>query len=184
MTRITKSVEERRQEIVDMARKLFTEKGFDNTAISDISKELNIAQGLTYHYFKSKTELLYAVIDEVVKEEVEVKAKIMLEQKGKAIDSLAFFIADKSTARDYYNESFPSLTGDQAIMEYIRRRIATYMEPIVLELIERGNKDGSWSCSHPKETASFIMYGMSGELTSPEDITMTILLKVLGSSNN
>ena len=47
-------------------------------------------------------------------------------------------------------------------------------------MIERGNKDGSWNCSHPKETANFIMYGMSGEPTAPKEITMNIILKVLG----
>ena len=51
-------------------------------------------------------------------------------EQVKAIDSLAIFIADKYSAPDFYNKSFPSVTEDQAIMEYIRRKIAAYMEPI------------------------------------------------------
>ena len=57
MTRITKAPEERRQEIIDTAMKVFYEKGYEKTSISDIAKEMNVAQGLCYRYFSSKEEL-------------------------------------------------------------------------------------------------------------------------------
>jgi len=179
LSRITKPVEERRQEIIDMARKLFIENGFDKTAVSDISKKLNVAQGLTYHYFKSKSELLYAVIDEILKEEAVIMEEIILEHKGKAIDCLSVLISNKSKMENY-GELFPSLAEDQAIMEYAKRKMATSTEPIVLALIERGNKDGSWNCPYPRETASFIMNGISGKLSSSEQIAINIILRVLG----
>ena len=34
--------------------------------------------------------------------------------------------------------------------------------PPLISLIEQGNTDGSWKCEYPKETAIFIMQGMSG----------------------
>jgi len=118
---ITKSVEERRQEIIDMERKLLVENGFEKTAVSDISKKLNVAQGLAYHYFKSKSELLYAVIDEILKEEAAITAKTISEHKGKAIDCLSVLISNKSEMENY-GELFPSLAEDQAIMEYAKSK--------------------------------------------------------------
>ena len=179
MPRITKTVEERRQEIIDMARKLFIENGFDKTTVSDISKELNIAQGLTYHYFKSKTELLYAVIDEVIKEEAAITEQIMEEYKGKAKDCLSVLLANKSKMENY-GKMFPPLE-DQAIMEFVRRKMAASTEPIVLALIERGNNDKSWNCPYPKETAHFILNGISGKPNSSEQIIINIILRVLGT---
>ena len=44
--RISKEPEERKQEIVETAMKLFCEKGYEKTSISDIAKEMNVAQGL------------------------------------------------------------------------------------------------------------------------------------------
>ena len=61
--RVTKDSEERKSEIVVVAEKLFSENGIGKTAVSAIVKELNVAQGLFYYYFKSKDD----VIDEIVK---------------------------------------------------------------------------------------------------------------------
>lgn len=57
MARITKLPEERRKEIIDTAIKLFYEKSYEKTTISDIAKEINVAQGLCYRYFPSKEAL-------------------------------------------------------------------------------------------------------------------------------
>ena len=178
MARITKSVEERRQEIIDMARALFIENGFDNTAVSDISKELNVAQGLTYHYFKSKSELLYAVIDEILNEEADIAKDIISEHKGKAIDCLGTLLSNKTKMEDY-GKLFPSLIDDCVLMEYVKRKMVTCTEPIVTQVIERGNEDGSWNCQHPKETASFILNGISGKLDGSEQLAHSMVLRLL-----
>ena len=44
MARITKAPDERRKEILDTAMKLFCDKGYEKTSISDIAKEINVAQ--------------------------------------------------------------------------------------------------------------------------------------------
>ncbi len=42
------------------------EKGYEHTAISDIVKELNIAQGTLYYYFRSKEDILEAVVEKSI----------------------------------------------------------------------------------------------------------------------
>ena len=64
MTRITKPPEERRQEIIDTAMKVFYEKGYEKTSISDIAREMHVAQGLCYRYFSSKEELFDTALDQ------------------------------------------------------------------------------------------------------------------------
>ena len=54
--------QERRRQLIDTALKLFAEKGMERTSIKDIATEAGVAQGLLYHYFRSKDELLYAII--------------------------------------------------------------------------------------------------------------------------
>lgn len=53
----------RRNQIIDTALKLFSEKGFGNTTIKDISEAAGTSLGLMYHYFSSKDELLIAVFE-------------------------------------------------------------------------------------------------------------------------
>ena len=71
MTRVTKAPEERRQEIIDTAMKVFYEKGYEKTSISDIAREMHVAQGLCYRYFSSKEELFDVAIDQYAQKQVD-----------------------------------------------------------------------------------------------------------------
>jgi AcrR family transcriptional regulator len=53
----------RRAELVDAALKLFAERGFRGTTIADIAAATGTAHGLVYHYFRSKDELLAAILE-------------------------------------------------------------------------------------------------------------------------
>lgn len=161
MARITKSVEERRQEIIDTARKLFIKNGFDKTQVADISNSMNTAQGLLYHYFKSKTDILYAVIDAMVLEQTETMKQVLGKHDASAFDDLRLLL---NSQPDYesYDKLIPSLKSDQALIEYCTKKMTVSAMPLLVSLIERGNADGSWNCEHPKETAIFILQGFSG----------------------
>jgi AcrR family transcriptional regulator len=53
----------RRAELVDVALRLFAERGFRGTTIADIATATGTAHGLVYHYFRSKDELLEAILE-------------------------------------------------------------------------------------------------------------------------
>src|SRR5215216_2785066 len=50
--------EERREQILDAALRIFSEKGFAGASIRDIAREVGVTEGLLYHYFESKEQLL------------------------------------------------------------------------------------------------------------------------------
>ncbi len=54
--------EERRESIVDRAALLFADKGFSETSVADIARSCETSKSLIYHYYKSKEEILYAVM--------------------------------------------------------------------------------------------------------------------------
>jgi AcrR family transcriptional regulator len=62
-TRRELQAQERRNQLIDAALMLFAEKGLDNTTIKDLAARVGVAQGLIYHYFASKEDLLVAVIE-------------------------------------------------------------------------------------------------------------------------
>ncbi|MFJ7929079.1 TetR/AcrR family transcriptional regulator [Peribacillus sp. NPDC096448] len=49
--------------LIDAALVIFSKKGYSASTTKDIAKEANVTDGLIYHYFKSKEDLLWAVID-------------------------------------------------------------------------------------------------------------------------
>jgi AcrR family transcriptional regulator len=58
--------DERREEILRAARKVFTRKGLAAARISDIAAEADISQGLIYHYFDNKEAVYTAIIEAAV----------------------------------------------------------------------------------------------------------------------
>jgi AcrR family transcriptional regulator len=55
-------VEERREQIVKAATKLFSEQGYYLTTIQDIAREAGISVGLIYQYFKDKDDVLFLTL--------------------------------------------------------------------------------------------------------------------------
>ena len=66
--RISKDPEVRKQEMLDTAMKLFAEKGYEATTMSDIAKAMHVVPGLCYNYFRSKHELYQTAMQQYAKE--------------------------------------------------------------------------------------------------------------------
>jgi TetR/AcrR family transcriptional regulator, fatty acid metabolism regulator protein len=57
-------VEDKRQQLLGAAVRVFARKGFHASRVGDIAEEAGVAHGLLYHYFKSKDQVLEAVFHE------------------------------------------------------------------------------------------------------------------------
>lgn len=62
-TRRDQQARETRAKLIETALHLFSEKGVDSTSIKDIAREAGVAQGLLYHYFAGKDDLLWGVLE-------------------------------------------------------------------------------------------------------------------------
>ncbi len=58
--------EDRRNQILEAALKVFAAKGFKGATNQDIAKEAGISAGLIYWYFDSKEDLLFALLEQRV----------------------------------------------------------------------------------------------------------------------
>jgi TetR/AcrR family transcriptional regulator, transcriptional repressor of aconitase len=54
-------LEQRRQQILDAARRCFARQGFHETSMQDVFRESGLSAGAVYRYFKSKDELIHAI---------------------------------------------------------------------------------------------------------------------------
>lgn len=158
MARIVKKAEERKLEIVEAARSLFKAKGYDATTIQDVLDHLGIAKGTIYHYFKSKEELLEAVIENIVDESIERMQTQMMDVQGNALEKLRMLVKVGNAATD--NEEIlehlhqPGNTG-----MHIRLLAAALNKqaPLYGELIRQGCEEGIFRTESPLECAEFIL---------------------------
>jgi AcrR family transcriptional regulator len=64
MGRTENTVENRREQIMEAALRVFAKKGFAGASNKDIAEEAGITPGLIYHYFESKEALLMAIYED------------------------------------------------------------------------------------------------------------------------
>ena len=79
--RVVKEAGERKNEILDAAAALFALKGFDNTSTNEILEAVGIARGTLYHHFKSKEDIMDAIIERQ-SERMLSQARRIAEDKG------------------------------------------------------------------------------------------------------
>jgi len=85
--------EQRKQEIVEKAMKVFIEKGYHKTNLADIAKECNIGRTTLYQYFKDKDEIFDYVAEQFSKN-LETDCRNILENKKlSAADKLKMTIS-------------------------------------------------------------------------------------------
>jgi AcrR family transcriptional regulator len=63
--RFTQQGQERKQQLLDCAARLFAERGYDDTRVIDIVREAGVAKGLFYWYFDNKEQLFAELADEI-----------------------------------------------------------------------------------------------------------------------
>lgn len=61
--------DERKSQILNAAEGVFTKKGFDEARMDDIAEETGLSKGTLYLYFKSKDELILAILDRIFQRE-------------------------------------------------------------------------------------------------------------------
>ncbi|GAB4280263.1 MAG: fatty acid metabolism transcriptional regulator FadR [Candidatus Promineifilaceae bacterium] len=62
--------EERTAQIIEAAVTAFSRLGFDRTRMDDIAQEAGVSKGTLYLYFNSKDEIITAVLDQFLNEEM------------------------------------------------------------------------------------------------------------------
>lgn len=55
---LTKKAEKTRSRLLESARRLISERGFDHVSVEDIAKDSGVAKGTFYHYFECKEEVV------------------------------------------------------------------------------------------------------------------------------
>jgi TetR/AcrR family transcriptional regulator, fatty acid metabolism regulator protein len=119
-------MQDRSDAILDAAKGIFADKGFEGTSIADIARAARISGGLVYRYFRNKRELLYEVLrkfyerilldleTQVFKHDdfavrLETLIRRHLEVFVSDTDLCRLFISEVRTASDYQGSSIQEL---------------------------------------------------------------------------
>lgn len=161
MARISKDPDERRREIINAAEKLFNEKGFENTAVSDIVKSIGVAQGTFYYYFKSKDGVFCTIAEEFLDTFMESFVLIVDNEKLDVVEKVEM-IFDKGIELIKNNEGvmFNLHTRDNMeLHEKVERKFIEYATPLVIKIVKQGIEEKIFDIEYPEEVVTFLMMG-------------------------
>ena len=160
--------------ILEVSKRLFLKKGFDETTIQDIVDNLDrLTRGAIYHHFKSKEEILKAMSDRMALENIPleaIKGRNDLNGLQKIQEVLVLFQANEEL-ESTISQTIPLYKNPRvmaAILE-ARQRILT---PLWRELIEDAKSDGSIQTDYEVELSNLlptlnIMLGQTMETVNP-----------------
>lgn len=159
--RITKEYDVRKKEILDASAKLFARNGYDKTSVASIIKEVEIAKGTFYHYFKSKEEVLDALIDNQVLK-FEEHAKSVVEDTGLTATEKLFRIimGDKDKEKDMLIETLHKSNNEKLHLKSITASILA-LTPYLAQVVEEGVKEGIFNTPYPKEATELLLVSSS-----------------------
>ena len=72
-----KKGERRKQELLQIAYRMFISRGYENTSVDEIIAEADIAKGTYYYYFETKEQMLEEVIGMMIDQEMEAAGRIL-----------------------------------------------------------------------------------------------------------
>lgn len=147
------------QRILDTATKLFSEKGWEQTTIQDIVDELgDLTRGAFYHHFKSKEDIIDAVLERITIENDPLKAVQTLTGLS-GLDKLrkAFLLSFENAEQIAAVKLVPViLTEPKLIVKQLKNCVNVGAKDILL-LINEGIEDGSIHVNYPEQVAQTYM---------------------------
>ncbi|PFD33346.1 TetR family transcriptional regulator [Bacillus cereus] len=158
--RIVKEYEERRNEILETAEKLFVTKGYTKTTVNDILKEIGIAKGTFYHYFKSKEEVMDEIIMRIIKADVAKAKAIVSNPNIPVLDKLFRILMEQSPKsgdiKEKMIEQFHQPNNAEMHQKSLVQSII-YLSPVLTEVLKQGIEEGIFFTPYPQETIELLI---------------------------
>jgi TetR/AcrR family transcriptional regulator, transcriptional repressor for nem operon len=153
----------RRNEILDVARKLVYTKGYEQMSIQDILDELKISKGAFYHYFDSKQSLLDGLIERMLDESDQILCPIVEAKDLSALEKMQHYL-DTTARWKVAQKSFMInllriwRADANALMRQKQEAAAIkHIAPMLAEIVRQGITEGVFSTKYPDQFASMIV---------------------------
>lgn len=149
-----------REKILNTATQLFIQKGSEKTSMQDIAQTAGISKGAIYHHFKSKDEIVLAVIrsrQELMEEEMKQWLKATENLTGREqLQTILKSNLESQTARatDGIVGEYEKDAGFILTMMRDNLRIGA---PLVSDIIKKGMADGSLRTQYPDQAAEVFL---------------------------
>lgn len=154
-----------RDELIEVARRLFAEKGLQGTTMHDIADASGRGRRTLYTYFRNKEEIHKAVIAselEYVKHELEVARRISLPPEPKLINLIYVHLEALKTVVLRNGSLRAEFFRDIWHVESARQALDTYEQGLIQEILDEGVDKGQFLIPHSPTMAYLLHNAIKG----------------------
>ncbi|WP_042150132.1 TetR/AcrR family transcriptional regulator [Paucisalibacillus sp. EB02] len=161
--RVVKKPDIRKNEILDAVDELFGQKGFDGTTTNDILDKVGIARGTLYYYFKSKEDLMDALIERYSNQLLDTANKIAADNRIPIMERIVRVVLSLNLSGGSSKEIMEHIHKPQnALMhQKIQKVIINGVTPIMADIIQEGIEQGEFNTPYPYECMEMIVTYMN-----------------------
>jgi len=157
--RIIKEPEVRKNEILDAAERLFAARGFEKATVNDILNATGIAKGTFYYYFKSKEEVLDAIIRRRIDAGLEKAKAIAANPQLSPVQKIVAAIMAQQPQSQIEEEFLPVL--HEPVNALFHQKVLTdtviRLSPVLSDIVKEGIKQGVFSTAYPEESVEILL---------------------------
>jgi AcrR family transcriptional regulator len=154
----------RRNEILDAALKLVYSKGYDRMTIQDILDELKISKGAFYHYFDSKAEVLEALVERMVVQQIEpLLLSTVQDPNLTALEKLQRYfdtaVRWKTSEKTLMMELISVWYSDENALARQKMMVmmVEHVTPLFIQIINQGVREGTFTAPYPEYSSQVII---------------------------
>ncbi len=184
MSRRPDSSEIRRNQILDAATTVFVRQGFQHARMDDIVEESGLSKGTLYWYFKSKEDIINAILRRLFAGALE-SLESLLEAEGTVSERLVQLTSDRVTGMKRMSSLVPIIFEFYAVavhQQWVKQFIGEYFKHfrgLLEDLIQQGIDRGEFYPVNAAETAISLASMYEGLtihwLMEPETVQWDIL---------
>lgn len=162
VARVLKDYDQRKNEFLDAAQELFYSVGYEQTSVNMILEKVGVAKGTFYHYFKSKIDLLDALVIRLTDSIMDRIEAVVDDPSLDAITKMnKVFEVSGSYKTDHKELIFTlarTLYRDENILlrKKMNDRSVELMRPQMSRIIRQGLDEGVFNTEFPDDASDMI----------------------------
>jgi len=156
--------EERRNQILEAALRVFARLGFHESRMDDIAQESKLSKGALYLYYKSKDAIIAAILKFFFEQEFKrLQAFVAVERQESVTEQIMRLTRELTAAMDWMQQLMPiafefyAIAGrDQGVRQFLKEYYTDYRKELA-RLIERGIACGEFRKTDAQAAATTLV---------------------------
>ena len=152
-----KKGERRKQELLQIAYRMFLQKGYEETSVDEIIAQAGIAKGTYYYYFETKEQMLEEVIGMMIGQEIQAAEQIL--QTDLPVPQKILGIITSLRPAPAESPIEEALMKPENIIMHgkIQKKLIESVTPLLSEVVEEGIAEGIFACDHIPERVRMLL---------------------------